>query len=118
MRFLIETDILVIGGRGAGLRTAIGAAQRGCTVAILDKGPVGRSGTIPMTMEAFQAVCHQEDFAEEHYKDTIKGGLYLGDENLIWVLVTEANKRVADLENNGVHFKKKKNGSFHPMPRL
>ncbi|MGB9699758.1 MAG: FAD-dependent oxidoreductase [Thermodesulfobacteriota bacterium] len=110
-----EADILIIGGGGAGLRAAIEAAQQGSSVAILDKGPVGRSGTTPMAMEAFQAVCHPEDSAEQHFQDTVSGGLYLGDENLIWVLVTEAKKRVADLENYGVHFKKKENGRFDPM---
>lgn len=115
MNFLLETDILVIGGGGAGLRAAIEAAQRGCTVSILDKGPIGRSGTTPMAMEAFQAVCHPEDSQEQHFKDTVNGGLYLGDENLVWVLVAEANKRVADLENYGVRFKKREDGSFDPM---
>ncbi len=112
MNSLLETDILVIGGGGAGLRAAIEAAQRGCSVAILDKGPVGRSGTTPMAMEAFQAVCHPEDSQEQHFKDTVNGGLYLGDENLIWVLVAEANKRVADLENYGVRFKEKEKRSL------
>lgn len=115
MMSVLERDILVIGGGGAGLRAAIEAAKKGCTVAILDKGPVGRSGTTPMAMEAFQAVCHQGDSEEQHFKDTVNGGLYLGDENLIWVLVTEAKKRVADLENYGVRFKKKDDGSFDPM---
>lgn len=115
MNPVFETDILVIGGGGAGLRAAIEAVQRGCTVTILDKGPVGRSGTTPMAMEAFQAVCHQEDSAEQHFRDTVIGGMDLGDENLIWLLVTEAKKRVIDLINYGVHFKKKEDGSFDLM---
>jgi len=115
MLTILDTDVLIIGGGGAGLRAAIAAAQQGSSVVILDKGPVGRSGTTPMAMEAFQAVGHPEDSAEQHFKDTVRGGLYLGDENLIWVLVTEAKKRVADLEKYGVHFKKKEDGSFDPM---
>lgn len=110
-----ETEVLIIGGGGAGLRAAIEAAQKGAQVTILDKGPIGRSGTTPMAMEAFQAVCHKEDSVEQHFKDTVEGGRYLGDENLIWTLVTEAKKRVADLENYGVRFKKKKDGNFDPM---
>lgn len=111
----LETEVLIIGGGGAGLRAAIEAAQRGCAVAVLDKGPVGKSGTTPMAMEAFQAVCHQEDSAEQHFKDAVNGGLYLGDENLIWVLVTEAKKRLIHLINYGVHFKKKEDGTFDLM---
>lgn len=112
---LSETEVLIIGGGGAGLRAAIAAAQKGSAVTVLDKGPIGRSGTTPMAMEAFQAVCHQEDSVEQHFKDAVEGGRYLGDENLIWTLVTEAKKRVADLENYGLKFKKKEDGNFDPM---
>ncbi|MGQ9696107.1 MAG: FAD-dependent oxidoreductase [Thermodesulfobacteriota bacterium] len=112
---LSETEVLIIGGGGAGLRAAIAAAQKGCAVTVLDKGPIGRSGTTPMAMEAFQAVGHQEDSVEQHFKDTVEGGRYLGDENLIWTLVTEAKKRVADLENYGLKVKKKEDGNFDPM---
>lgn len=112
---LSETEVLIIGGGGAGLRAAIAAAQKRSAVTVLDKGPIGRSGTTPMAMEAFQAVCHEGDSVEQHFKDAVEGGRYLGDENLIWTLVTEANKRVADLENYGLRFKKKDDGNFDPM---
>jgi fumarate reductase (CoM/CoB) subunit A len=112
---IIKTDVLVIGGGGAGMRAAIEAASRGCEVIVANKGPVGRSGTTPMAMEAYQAVCHPGDAEEMHFRDTVEGGWFLGDENLIEILVTQAPERARDLESFGVRFKKKSDGSFDPM---
>lgn len=112
---LQETDILVVGGGGAGIRAAIEAASLGCRVVVANKGPVGRSGTTPMAMEAFQAVGFPGDSEEIHFRDTVEGGYHLGDENLISVLARDAARRARDLEAYGVKFKKKPDGAFDPM---
>ena len=41
----IETDVLIIGGGLAGCHAAINAVKKGATVAIVDKGPIIRSGS-------------------------------------------------------------------------
>ncbi len=110
-----RTDVVIIGGGGAGIRAAIEAASLGCRVVVLDKGPVGRSGTTPMAMEAFQAVGFPGDSEEIHFRDTVEGGYRLGDENLIFALVRDAALRARDLEAYGVRFKKKPDGSHDPM---
>ncbi len=112
---LQETDILIVGGGGAGMRAAIEAASLGCQVVVANKGPVGRSGTTPMAMEAFQAVGFPGDSEEIHFRDTVEGGYHLGDENLISVLARDAVRRAKDLEAYGVKFKKKPDGAFDPM---
>jgi fumarate reductase (CoM/CoB) subunit A len=112
---IIKTDVLIIGGGGAGMRAAIEAASRGCEVIVTNKGPVGRSGTTPMAMEAYQAVCFPGDTEETHFQDTVEGGRFLGDEGLIEILVTQALQRARDLESFGVRFKRKPDGSFDPM---
>jgi len=112
---IIKTDVLIIGGGGAGMRAAVAAASRGGEVLVANKGPVGRSGTTPMAMEAYQAVCHPGDTEETHFRDTVEGGRFLGDENLIATLVARAPERARDLESFGVRFKKKPDGSFDPM---
>jgi fumarate reductase (CoM/CoB) subunit A len=112
---VIKTDVLVVGGGGAGMRAAIEAAVRGADVLVANKGPMGRSGTTPMAMEAYQAVCLPGDSEEIHFHDTVAGGWFLGDENLIEGLVREAFPRAQDLESFGVRFKKKPDGSFDPM---
>jgi succinate dehydrogenase/fumarate reductase flavoprotein subunit len=112
---LQKTDILIVGGGGAGMRAAIEAAARGARVVVADKGPVGRSGTTPMAMEAFQAVGFPGDAEEIHFRDTIEGGYHLGDENLVSILVRDAGRRARDLEAYGVRFKKKPDGAYDPM---
>jgi succinate dehydrogenase/fumarate reductase flavoprotein subunit len=110
-----ETDVLIIGGGGAGIRAAIEAASRGARAIVANKGPVGRSGTTPMAMEAFQAVAFPGDSEEIHFRDTVEGGYHLGDENLISVLVGDAPRRARELETYGVQFKKKAEGTYDPM---
>jgi fumarate reductase (CoM/CoB) subunit A len=112
---LQKTDILIVGGGGAGMRAAIEAASIGGQVVVANKGPVGRSGTTPMAMEAFQAVGFPGDSEKIHFRDTVEGGYHLGDENLISVLVRDAGRRAKDLEAYGVRFKKKPDGSHDPM---
>jgi fumarate reductase (CoM/CoB) subunit A len=97
------------------MRAAIEAAAQGCETIVVNKGPVGRSGTTPMAMEAFQAVCVPGDSEEIHFRDTVEGGRHLGDENLIGVLVRDAVQRAGDLETYGVRFKRKPDGAFDPM---
>ncbi len=97
------------------MRAAIEAASRGCGVLVANKGPVGRSGTTPMAMEAYQAVCYPGDTEETHFRDTVEGGGLLGDENLIETLVTRAPETAGELASFGVRFKKKPDGSFDPM---
>ena len=112
---LLKTDILIVGGGGAGMRAAIEAAAHGVQVLVADKGPVGRSGTTPMAMEAFQAVGFPGDAEEIHFRDTIEGGYHLGDENLVSILVGDAARRAKDLEAYGVRFKKRPDGAYDPM---
>ena len=41
----IKVDVVVIGGGMAGCYAAISAAKRGAKVAVLDKGPIKKSGS-------------------------------------------------------------------------
>ena len=44
----LETDVLVVGGGGAGFRAAIGAREKGARATLLSKGPLARCGASPM----------------------------------------------------------------------
>ena len=44
---VINTDVLVVGGGGAGFRAAIGAREKGVNVMLLSKGPLARCGATP-----------------------------------------------------------------------
>src|SRR4030067_3169673 len=92
-----QTDVLIIGGGGAGMRAAIEAAREGCRVVVMNKGPIGRSGTTPMAMESFQSVCIPGGSEDLHFQDTVEGGRYLGGANLIAALGRDAGRRAQDL---------------------
>ena len=67
-----ETDVLVIGGGGAGLRAALAAAEAGSAVMIVNKGPVSRSGITLTAAGGMQAPFHNEDSAEQYFQDTLR----------------------------------------------
>mgnify|MGYP005849454387 CR=1 FL=1 len=52
---VFETDVLVVGGGLAGVNAAIGAAEKGAKVLILDKAAIERSGSIGGGVDHFQA---------------------------------------------------------------
>jgi len=70
----IKTDVAVIGAGCAGLRAALAAAEAGCSVTVLSKGPVNRSGITAMSSEGFQAPFAAGDSPEVHFKDTLEAG--------------------------------------------
>lgn len=51
----IFTDVLIIGGGLAGLNAAIGAAEKGVKVFVMDKGGIARSGSIGGGVDHFMA---------------------------------------------------------------
>ncbi|MBW1842262.1 MAG: FAD-binding protein [Deltaproteobacteria bacterium] len=124
---IIKTDVLIIGGGGAGVRAAIEADKQGVSVALINKGVVSRSGLTPMAGYSYQAAfghADPKDNPEVHFEDMVREGRGLGDENLIHALVQEAKERALDLAHYGVHFARK-DGKFaqvrHPgqtYPRI
>ena len=51
----LRTDVVIMGGGLAGLNAAIGAAERGAEVVVLDKGRIERSGNIAGGVDHFMA---------------------------------------------------------------
>lgn len=114
MAGLVDVDVLVIGGGGAGARAAIEAHEYGASVALVCKGLVGKSGATPQAWPSYEAAFGDgdpRDNPEVHFTDTQIEGRFLGDENLIWAMVSESCERVRDLERYGVKFERK-NGGF------
>ena len=107
-----KTDILVIGGGGAGIKAAIVAAEKGKSVLLLSKGPLSKTGTTPAAGEGMEAAVNPEDSVAMHYNDTIKSGRGLADEDLVWALAEDAIDRIYELEKYGAKFKKKDDGTF------
>jgi succinate dehydrogenase/fumarate reductase flavoprotein subunit len=108
----IQTDVLVIGAGGAGLRAALAAAENGSGVLVVNKGPIARSGITLTAAGGMQAPFHPDDSVQQYYQDTIKCGYNLSDRNLAWVLAAEACDRALDLERYGCRFVRDASGGF------
>lgn len=111
----ISTDVIVIGAGGAGMRAAISAAEKGAHVILITKGQAAHSGATPMACPSYQAAFAMEDDRDSPdiaFEDTCFEGRYLGDENLIYALVTEATDRAMDMVRYGVKFRLNEKGKY------
>ena len=92
----LTTDVVVIGAGGAGLAAAISAQQNGANVIVVEKMPKVGGNTI-LAGGAVNAVEDRSEFAIKqndsvfwHYTQTLKGGDYQGDPELVMTLVSNA----------------------------
>lgn len=108
----LQTDVLVVGAGGAGLRAALAAAEAGSRVLVTNKGPVTKSGITLTAAGGMQAPFHPNDSAKQYFEDTVKCGYGLGDQNLVTVLAEDACARVLDLERYGARFVRGEDGNF------
>ena len=90
---VIDCHVLVIGSGGAGVRAAIEASKYGDTV-LISKTIVGKGGCTTMAEGGYNAVLREQDSCGIHFEDTLKGGAYLNDPELVHILVKEVS--VAD----------------------
>ncbi len=104
-----ETDVLVIGGGGAGTSAAIMAADAGCNVIIANKLRHGDSNTI-MAEGGIQAATQECDSPYYHYLDTIGGGHFSNQRDLVAALAKDAPLSIAWLESLGMMFNKYEDG--------
>lgn len=66
-----ETDVLVIGGGGAGCSAALEASRAGARVILATKLRLGDSNTV-MAEGGIQASVDKDDTPQKHYDDTVK----------------------------------------------
>jgi fumarate reductase (CoM/CoB) subunit A len=100
---VVDCHVLVIGSGGAGVRAAIEASQYGDTL-LVSKTIVGKGGCTTMAEGGFNAVLREADSCGIHFEDTMKGGAYLNDPELVNILVREAPLRMGDLVKWGAVF--------------
>src|SRR5205823_7951422 len=115
----MQTDLLILGAGGAGLCAALHAADRapGLAITVVVKGLLGRAGCTRMVQGGYNAVLAPPDSLEAHLLDTLKGGGFLNDQELVWTLVTEAPGRVLELESRyGCLFDRGTDGHIHQKP--
>ncbi|MTI56688.1 flavocytochrome c [Geosporobacter ferrireducens] len=107
----LSTDVLVIGGGGAGLVSAITAAENGANVVLVEKMPaVGGNTIISATgITASDTQLHKDSgipfTVEDHYKRTIETGKGLADEKLVRILVENSSDAYDWLVSLGLSYK-------------
>ncbi|MEO0026020.1 MAG: FAD-binding protein [candidate division WOR-3 bacterium] len=109
--FEYETDVLVIGGGGAGCAAAITADDAGARVIIATKLRLGDANTM-MAQGGIQAADKENDSPAIHYLDVVGGGHFTNIPELVEALVTDAPEAIQWLENLGVIFDKNPDGSM------
>jgi len=104
-----ETDVLVIGGGGAGTSAALMAAAKDASVIIATKLRHGDSNTI-MAEGGIQAASQECDSPFYHYIDTVGGGHFTNQTDLVAALAHDAPLSIAWLEDLGMMFNKTPDG--------
>ena len=103
----IQTDVLIIGGGIAGIRAAIEAHKKKVDVVLANKGRFGRDGAaVWMAGWGFQAALYPPDSLEQHIEDTIKGGKFLNNQELVKTFLSLAPEALKDLERWGMRLAK------------
>lgn len=113
-----ETDVLVIGGGGAGLMAATEAARQGVRVGLVLKGQKERSGATIMAPGAVAGVGswgRPGDSPELHLLDTIQGGAFMNEQRLVRILVEEAPQRILELEQLGALWEREADGASYRL---
>ena len=105
------TDILVIGGGGAGVTGALFAKENGADVLLATKLRLGDSNTI-MAEGGIGAATLPEDSPVIHYIDTLAGGRGKNIPELVETLVNDAPFIVEWLTSLGVNFDRLPDGSY------
>ena len=105
----VESDVLVIGTGGAGLRAAIEADERGASVVVVSKAPAGMNNATMVAGGGFRAAIDGLT-PEEHFEDTLRVGNYLNDRRLLEVFTREGGMRVLELERFGVEMRVRRGG--------
>lgn len=112
----LKCDVLVIGSGGAGLRAAVEASKEGCSVILVSKGKVNRSGATLLAGANVSAdlmadggslaklgftSADQNDTKEKWYEDIIHEGFYLNNRELVQLYVDMAPQVIKELIDAG-----------------
>jgi succinate dehydrogenase / fumarate reductase flavoprotein subunit len=114
----VETEVLVLGAGGAGLRAAIAAAEGGARVLVVCKSLLGKAHTV-MAEGGVAAAMHNvayQDSWEVHFADTMKGGKLINDWRMAELHAKESPERVLELERWGAVFDRTWQGRIHQRP--
>jgi len=114
-RIAYETDILILGGGGAGTAAALTAQENGAKALIATKLRHGDANTMMAEGGIQAATKGEKDSPYFHYLDVLGGGHFKNVSELVYTLVTEAPKVLAWLESLGCMFTKFPDGRLKAL---
>ena len=108
---IIKTDVAIIGAGGAGLRAAIAVAESdpGLKVALISKVYPMRSHTVAAEGGA-AGVKKPTDSLEYHFHDTVGGGDWLCEQDVVEYFVSQAPVELTQLEHWGCPWSRTEDG--------
>jgi succinate dehydrogenase/fumarate reductase flavoprotein subunit len=122
----VLTDVLVIGGGGAGLRAAIEARKSGASVLIVSKTRVGYGCNTAISAGGIAAAVgdtDNRDNSQIHLQDTLAAGHFVNDYILAEVVSSDIPRELDNLSKFGVLFMKEAGRTYvgltpgHTYPR-
>ena len=111
---VVYTDVLVIGGGLAGLRTAIAVKRRGHEAIVLSLVPAKRSHSAAaqggMQASLANSVKGAGDHEDVHFEDTVRGSDWGADQQVVRMFVNTAPKAVREMAAWGVPWNRVRRG--------
>ncbi|WP_006787979.1 fumarate reductase flavoprotein subunit [Thiorhodospira sibirica] len=111
---IVYTDVLVIGGGLAGLRTAVGVKRRGHEAIVLSLIPAKRSHSAAaqggMQASLGSSTMGEGDNEDVHFEDTVRGSDWGADQAVVRMFVNTAPKAVRELAAWGVPWSRVQQG--------
>ena len=112
-----QYDVIVVGAGGSGLRATLGVAEAGLKTACISKVFPTRSHTVSAQGGIGAALGNMgEDNWKWHMFDTVKGSDWLGDQDAIEYLCSNAPEAVIELEEYGMPFSRTEDGKIYQRP--
>ena len=111
---IIKTDVAIIGAGGSGLRAAIEIAEHypQLDVALISKVYPMRSHTVAAEGGA-AGVVQDSDSLDQHFDDTVSGGDWLCEQDVVQYFVENAAKQLTQLEHWGCPWSRKADGNIN-----
>jgi succinate dehydrogenase/fumarate reductase flavoprotein subunit len=112
---MIQHDILIIGAGLAGMRAAFEGITAGLDTAVVSKIHPLRSHSCA-AQGGVNAAINPKDNWRHHAYDTVKGADYVGDQDSIDLMCSEAPQAVLDMDAMGCPFSREEDGTIAQRP--
>ena len=108
---VFKADVAIVGAGGAGLRAAIAVAEAdpSLTVALVSKVYPMRSHTVAAEGGA-AAVTQPHDSLDHHFNDTVSGGDWLCEQDVVEYFVAHAREEMVQMEHWGCPWNRRDDG--------